>query len=79
MSQGNGTAAEILKPYIECPDCAGRGYVKVRVDAETRLLLKDPEQKTIIRDHERCSGAGILILRRSVRGGEPYYGRPKLS
>lgn len=60
-----------MPPYIECSDCAGRGYVKL-----------PPEERTAdrtTRDHERCNGAGILILREpSRKGNAPYYGAPKL-
>lgn len=79
MSEGNGTRE--LPPYIECEGCVGRGLVKIRVDAETRLVygVKDPAQKLVRVPHERCDGAGIMILRSTGRGGRPYYGRPKLS
>jgi hypothetical protein len=68
-----------MLPYIECPGCAGRGLVRARVDEETRLASKDPSKRTIWMEHERCNGAGILILRETLRGGAPYYGAPKLS
>jgi hypothetical protein len=78
MSEGNGTA--VLPPYIECPDCYGRGLVRVRVDNEDRLSAKDPSQITVWREHGRCNGGGILILREAQRRGRsPYYGAPKLS
>jgi hypothetical protein len=68
-----------MAPYIECPDCAGRGYVKAHVEEATRLRTTEPNQKTVIRDHDRCNGAGILILREpSRKGNPPYYGAPRL-
>lgn len=79
MSDGNGTLE--LPQYIECAGCVGRGLVKIRVDADMRLLygIKDPAQKLVRVAHERCAGAGIMILRSTGRGGKPFYGRPKLS
>lgn len=75
MSEGNGTLE--LAPYIECPDCHGRGLVRMRVEEESRIPGKDPATGLVVRPHARCDGAGILILRHPVNG-EPFYGRPKL-
>ena len=78
MSEGNGTLE--LAPYIGCPECRGRGLIRARIDDETRLASKDPSQVTVWREHDRCHGAGILILRKPAReGNTPYYGAPKLS
>lgn len=79
MTEGNGTLE--MPPYIECEGCKGRGIVKARVDAEYRVPgRKDPAQVTVFREHDRCNGAGILILRIPVtKKASPYYGAPKLS
>ena len=78
MSEGNGTLE--LREYIECPECYGRGLVRARIDDETRLSSKDPAKRTVWKEHDRCNGAGILILRQPQRqGASPYYGAPKLS
>jgi hypothetical protein len=76
MSEGNGTVQ--LAPYVQCEGCRGTGLVRARVDAESRLGGKDQPQVTAFREHGRCNGAGIRILRQPQRG-EPYYGAPKLS
>jgi DNA-directed RNA polymerase subunit RPC12/RpoP len=75
VSKENGTLE--LAPYIDCPDCHGRGIVKMRVDQESRVQGKDPATGLVVRPHARCDGAGILILRQG-RNVQPYYGRPKL-
>lgn len=55
---------------IECDGCFGRGFVKGPVDENTGLR--------ITRHHDRCNGAGILILK-EWNGGEPVYRALKLS
>lgn len=65
-------------PYIQCTGCYGRGFIRVRIEAESRLLSKDPSQTHILREHDACNGAGIMILRTPRNGAEPYYGSPKL-
>jgi len=76
MSSGNGTLEK--PPYIECEGCGGRGFVKARVDVESRIPGNNTSKSLVIRDHDRCNGAGIMILREHSRGDAPYYGAPKL-
>jgi hypothetical protein len=61
-------AAPARPPYIECEDCCGRGFRRVRNDDSTYEYA----------EHYACDGSGILILRIPRNGGEPYYGTPKL-
>lgn len=57
---------------IECDGCSGWGIVKGPIDESTG-------KRTVV-EHERCNGAGILILVRVIAGEHPYrvYRAPKL-
>jgi hypothetical protein len=60
-------------PYISCGGthgCDGRGIVRGPIDEATG--------RRIVREHGRCNGAGILILRRFPHGRTGYRA-PKLS
>lgn len=55
MNEENGRAAVDRPPYIECPGCHGNGFLKGPLDEATGVRE--------LRDHDRCNGSGILVLR----------------
>lgn len=56
--------------YIPCPGCHGNGFIKGPID--------EASGERLVKDHDRCNGAGILILRHPQKG-QPFYSGPKLS